>query len=117
MAIIRGNLEGEIVQFLVSQNDVDTVAPHPDTVYTLSFDPSTNPGLVAAYNQNSAPFAMVGGTLTQSGIPVTINPPSLLHTALSNLPVLVSKLQTGDPFTTSELKQLLTVLLHHAGHL
>jgi hypothetical protein len=117
VAIIRANLSGEIVQFLVSQSDAENVTPHPDTIYTLSFDPTTNPGLVASYNQNSAPFAMVGGTLTESGTPVTINSPSMLHTAFSNLPILISKLQTGDAFTTNELKQLLTVLLHHAGHL
>ncbi len=118
MATVRANNLGEIIQFLQTPEEETqyAVAP-PETAYSFRFDETTNAGLIAQYNVNSNIFSMPGGTITVNGVAATINPPSLVHTALSRLPNLIAKLQGGDAFTTQEQKQLLAVLLRGAGRI
>lgn len=119
MATIRANASGEIIQFLQTpqqEAQFGTPAP-PETVYELRFDHETNSGILAAYNANSAEFALPGGTLTQSGTPATINPPGAYFEAQAALPDLLVKLDPENPdaLTTAELKQALTLAFRAAG--
>ena len=116
MAKIYANVAGEILQFLQSPAQ-EAAFPNPPegSAYSLSFDEETNAGVIAAYNVNSNGFAMVGGTLTQSGVPVTINPPGSNRAALELLPQVIAKLSTNDPLTTAETKAVLRVLLQREG--
>lgn len=66
--------------------------PPPGTVYQLQFDESTNAELIIAYQAASLTFAMSGGTLTQNGTPVTVNPPSPFYTAFLTSQEIMSRL-------------------------
>lgn len=117
MATFRANAAGEILQFLATaQQEQQNPNPPAGTAYTLRFDETTNAGIVTAYNANSNTFAMPGGTLTQSGTPVTINPPGLLFEALENAAALATKaVETNDAFTRQEVAWLIAIAFRSAN--
>lgn len=116
MATVYAATNGDILRWL-STREEELALPDPpnNTAYTLRFDEETNPGVIAAFNQNSNAFSMVGGTLTQSGTPVTINDPGAVYNAFALLPSVIAKLGNGDPLTTTEQKAVLRVLLRGQG--
>lgn len=119
MARVRADANGDILQFLNTyqlEQQLGGNAP-AGTVYELQFDEETNPGIVAGYAANSAAFRMDGGTLTEDGTPVTINPPKQFYAAFQNAAVMLAKANSGDPhsWTTEEIDRLMAVAFRTAG--
>lgn len=89
----------------------------PATAYSLQFDEETNAGIVSGYNSNSAAFRMDGGTLTEDGTPVTINPPKQFYAGFQSAATMLAKANSGDPhnWTTEEIDRLMAVAFRAAG--
>lgn len=117
MALFRANAAGDILQFLSTYlQEKQFATPPAGTAYSLQFDETTNAGLIAAYNANSAQFRMDGGTLTQNDVAATINPPALFYAAFQDRAAMLAKAnETNDPFTREEVARILAVAFRIAG--
>lgn len=119
MALFRADANGDIIQFFSTYQSEQQNGGNvpPGTAYSLQFDEQTNPGIVSAYGANSAAFRMDGGTLTDDGVPVTINPPQQFYAAFQNAAAMLAKANSGDPhsWTTEEVDRLVAVAFRAAG--
>lgn len=119
MAKVYADGNGIITRFLTTAaQESQFPDPPAGTVYTLAFDEGTNPGVIAAYTANSNGFALVGGTLTQSGTPVTINPPGLRFTDRAVIAGAVTKLFSSgglDHLSTAEQEAIFRDHLRRSG--
>lgn len=116
MARFAANAAGEIIQFARTYSEEKSFNIPPSAVFTLQFDEQSNAGIIAAYDANPATFAMAGGTLTQSGVEATINPPLAFYRAFLNVAALKAKRDnTNDPYTREEVSQILAAAFRGAG--
>ena len=98
MAAFRALANGDITQFVSTyQQEKQIVWDQQQFPYQVQFDEETNAGLIAAWNTNTAQFRMDGGTLTQNGIEVTINPPHPLYDAFLHVGEMMAKALSDNP--------------------
>lgn len=90
--------------------------PPANRVYEKRFDEDTNAGLVSAFNGNPQAFSMVGGTVAQSGTPVTFADDGSYFAAKLRAPALLSKAKfTGDAFSREEIADIMAIAFHADG--
>lgn len=117
MASFGGDINGDIIGLRATiQQEVDSPwSSNPNAVYVWQFDETTNQGLIDAYNASPADFRLDGGTLTQNSVDVTKIAPSAVYDAFESLPALVTKMETGQTLTNTELAKLATESFRRFG--
>lgn len=76
MTILRANTRGELIQVLVTEDEIANYVAPEETVYELEIDAETNVDLIAQIGRDIDGFRLNAEGLTYNGDVVTIQPPS-----------------------------------------
>lgn len=95
MAKIFSDGTGQIIGFYRFPYELGNTAP-VGTIFTVDFDPSTNPALLQDLNSVITFYTMPNGVLTKNALPVVINPPSAVYSEESTLFQVLSVLSAAQ---------------------
>lgn len=76
MSILRANERGELIQVLVTNDEISNYAAPEETVYALEVDAETNADLLVQIGRDIDGFRLNAEGLTYNGDVMTIQPPS-----------------------------------------
>ena len=112
MAALYAAADGTLARALLSaQEEALWPDPPPGAVGSLTFDPDSNPALVADLRRSTDAYRLQNGTLTKNGQPVTINPPGRGQQDRLALSAIIAKLDADQALTAPEQRVVLRFLL------
>jgi hypothetical protein len=112
VAVIRANADGEILQFLQSEDEESRFPVSPQgTATTIEFDEGSNPAVVRLLNTDWNSFSVSANTLHRNGQPIVLAPDGSRRSDAKAVKALTSKLNSNNQLTGNEIKQLFRAIL------